>query len=236
MLEYRHQYLNSKSTALPTGKIVCVGRNYAAHAKELNNPIPKQPIIFIKPSTAAVSFLEPIEIPVTDSNCHYEAEIAVLIGERLKNSNAEQIQSAIVGYGLGLDLTLRQLQAELKQQGHPWELAKGFDGACPLTPFVEAKEIQQPNFLGLKNIVNQNVEQWGHVNEMLNPIVDLIQFIIRSITLLPGDVVLTGTPAGVGVLNSGDELALELLLFDGEKKTNQSKILASYKSRVASDD
>jgi len=236
MIDYQHQFLKSKSSELPAGKIVCVGRNYAAHAKELNNPIPKQPIIFIKPSTAAVSFLEPIVVPLTQSDCHYEAEIAVLIGERLKRSSAEKIQKSIAGYGLGLDLTLRQLQTELKKQGHPWELAKGFDGACPLTPFVEAQEIQQPNFLGLKNSVNQNVKQWGHVNEMLNPIVDLIQFITESITLLPGDVVLTGTPAGVGALKRGDELELELLLFEGEIKTDQSKVLLRCKSQVVSGD
>ncbi|PCJ14987.1 MAG: isomerase/hydrolase [Gammaproteobacteria bacterium] len=229
---YHHQFNDASACTLPTGKVVCVGRNYAAHAKELNNPIPDQPIIFIKPSTSVVSFLEPIEVASNGPVCHYEAEIAVLIGEALKNADAEAIHNAIAGYGVGLDLTLRQLQTKLKQQGHPWELAKAFDGACPLTPFVAAKDVARAHCLGLRHRINQQVTQCGHVSDMLNPIIHLIEFISKSITLLPGDVVLTGTPAGVGALENGFEHELELLLFDDESHSGDSDVLLRYKSQV----
>lgn len=232
MVEYRHQFLNEQPPAFAVGKVVCVGRNYAAHAKELKHPIPETPLLFIKPSTAIVSFLEPLQLPDSESDCHYEAEIAVLIGETLKQPSVAQINEGIAGYGLGLDLTLRQLQTELKQQGHPWELAKGFDGACPLTPFVRAEAVSRPRALGLKNKINGNTKQWGHVAEMLNPIVDLIQLITQTMTLLPGDVVLTGTPAGVGPLIGGDQLDLELLLYEGEDKTALSEVLLRCQSYV----
>ncbi len=117
---------------MPLGKVVCVGRNYAAHAKELNNPVPTEPVLFMKPSTALVKLDEPLVIPTDLGECHFEAEMSILIGQSLSNCTEDQASTAIAGIGLALDLTLRELQQELKEKRLPWEKAKSFDGACPV--------------------------------------------------------------------------------------------------------
>ncbi|HSG60054.1 MAG TPA: fumarylacetoacetate hydrolase family protein [Pseudomonadales bacterium] len=189
------------------GKIVCIGRNYAEHAKELNNPIPTSPLLFIKTANAVVPFEQPIRIPRAFGSCHHELEIALLMGEE-----------GVVGVGLALDLTLRDLQDQLKAQGHPWEKAKAFDGACPLSNFVvldDALKDQLGN-LQLKLVRNGNLQQQGNSAQMLTPVPALLEEIAKYFTLLPGDVVLTGTPAGVGPLVSGDQLEAELSTASGE--------------------
>lgn len=189
------------------GKIVCIGRNYAEHAKELNNPIPTSPLLFIKTANAVVPFEQPIRIPTAFGSCHHELEIALLMGEE-----------GVVGVGLALDLTLRDLQDQLKAQGHPWEKAKAFDGACPLSNFVvldDALKDQLGN-LQLKLVRNGNLQQQGNSAQMLTPVPALLEEITKYFTLLPGDVVLTGTPAGVGPLVSGDQLEAELSTASGE--------------------
>ncbi|MFA7555522.1 MAG: fumarylacetoacetate hydrolase family protein [Spongiibacteraceae bacterium] len=210
---YRHHLIGAiSSDALsnsPLGKIVCVGRNYADHAKELNNPIPKQPLLFIKPATAAVAMDQPITIPKGLGACHHELEMAILIGGVLTHASAEQAQAAIAGIGLALDLTLRDVQDDLKRQGQPWERAKAFDGACPLSPFVSAKGIDLQQ-LSLQLYRNDQLQQSGNTADMLFPVVDLLVEISQSFSLLPGDVVLTGTPAGVGPLLVGDKLSAGL--------------------------
>ncbi|MBL4608594.1 MAG: fumarylacetoacetate hydrolase family protein, partial [Pseudomonadales bacterium] len=131
-MKYSHRFVEGETLSLATGKVVCVGRNYAEHAKELNNPVPTSPLLFIKPSTSLVSMDEPIELPVSGEPCHFETEISVLIGDVISKQTPENIQDKIAGYGLGLDLTLRELQNKLKSKGHPWEISKAFDGSCPL--------------------------------------------------------------------------------------------------------
>jgi 2-keto-4-pentenoate hydratase/2-oxohepta-3-ene-1,7-dioic acid hydratase in catechol pathway len=190
-------------------KIVCVGRNYAEHARELNNPVPQQPLLFIKPATAAVSMLEPITIPKGQGACHHELEMSVLVAEPLTNATLAQARSAVVGIGLALDLTLRDLQDVLKQKGHPWERAKAFDGACPLSPFVSVKGVHLQQ-LSLELFLNGQRQQVGNTADMLFPVYELLVEISRCFSLLPGDVVLTGTPAGVGPLVAGDKLRARL--------------------------
>jgi 2-keto-4-pentenoate hydratase/2-oxohepta-3-ene-1,7-dioic acid hydratase in catechol pathway len=194
------------------GKVVCVGRNYAAHAKELNNPIPSEPILFIKPASSVVPFGPDFSIPQGQGSVHYELEIAILIGKTLTSASEEQVANSIAGIGLGLDLTLRDVQAKLKEKGHPWELAKSFDGACPLTEFVSvslpAKDDWQS--IGLKLEKNGLLQQQGSSAEMLFPILPLIAHISAYFSLQAGDVILTGTPAGVGPLTVGDALLAEL--------------------------
>lgn len=196
---------------LPTGKVLCVGRNYMDHARELGNPVPESPIVFLKPSTAVVSFEEGIALPRRGGECHFETEIAVLVGSTLKDADENQVLPALVGFGIGLDLTLRSLQKTLKEKSHPWELAKAFDASCPLTRFVSCEELSYPKSplrFGLE--INGELRQQGCSDEMIFPIEQLICFMSQSITLLPGDVVLTGTPAGVGPLHEGDELVASL--------------------------
>lgn len=207
---YRHRYTCSSECDLPLGKIVCVGRNYAAHAAELDNPIPEEPLLFIKPATAAVPMAEPIHLPAGRGSCHFEGELALLIGERLTSANPADVPGAIAGLGLALDLTLRELQSKLKTDGHPWEKAKAFDGACPLSPFVKLDWLPDWDALTFTLWLNDEIRQRGKTAHMLTPILDLTAYISSYFTLEPGDVILTGTPAGVGELLHGDRLTLQL--------------------------
>lgn len=193
------------------GKIVCVGRNYAEHAHELNNPVPEAPLLFIKPATSAVALEEPVTVPSARGEVHFETELALLIGQPLREASEAQVRAAIVGMGLALDLTLRDVQAKLKEKGYPWELAKGFDGACPLSRFipVEGQSVDWQD-VRFSLDIDGEARQRGHSRDMLFPIVPLIAEMSRSFTLEPGDVVLTGTPKGVGPLPGGARLSLAI--------------------------
>ncbi|SFM38695.1 fumarylacetoacetate hydrolase family protein [Marinobacter zhejiangensis] len=209
MADYQHHWKDGNPIHLPLGKIVCIGRNYAEHARELNNPIPDEPLLFIKPATSAVHITRPITPPQGFGAVHFETELAVLIGQPLSHASETEAAGAILGYGLALDLTLRDVQSKLKDKGHPWERAKAFDGACPLSPFVDANDLPQGH-LTFSLDINGERQQTGDTRDMLVPILPLITHISHHFTLLPGDVVLTGTPAGVGPLTSGQRLSLEL--------------------------
>ena len=209
MSGYQHQFSNGKKFEPALGKIVCVGRNYAEHARELNNPLPQQPLLFIKPATAAAPLGQPLLTPKDKGECHHELELALLIGRQLTRANGQDCLSAIAGIGLGIDLTLRDIQNELKEKGQPWERAKAFDGSCPLSQFVEPGrcDLQQ---LELSLWRNGKLQQHGNTRDMLFPVAMLLADISHTFSLLPGDVVMTGTPAGVGPLTSGDALVLAL--------------------------
>lgn len=209
MPDYQHHWKDGAPVHLPLGKIVCIGRNYAEHARELNNPVPDEPLLFIKPSTAAVHITRPLDFPRDRGDVHFETELAVLIGRPLTNASATEAEAAILGYGLALDLTLRDVQSKLKEKGQPWERAKAFDGACPLSPFVGVDKVRKDHLTFTLDIDGQR-QQTGDTREMLNPVVPLIAYMSSQFSLLPGDVVLTGTPKGVGPLVSGQTLSLEL--------------------------
>jgi 2-keto-4-pentenoate hydratase/2-oxohepta-3-ene-1,7-dioic acid hydratase in catechol pathway len=211
-MNYQHQYLDGTRIHFPLGKVVCVGRNYAAHAKELNNPVPTEPLLFIKPGSCVVPLDDSFSIPADRGSVHYEAEIAVLIGKLLsKTPDAEEVLDAISGFAPALDLTLRDVQEQLKAKSYPWEIAKSFDGACVLAPFVPGDALADLRDIGIRLSVNGTVRQDGNSRDMLNPIVPLIQHICGHFSLQAGDVILTGTPAGVGPLNPDDQLQLELV-------------------------
>lgn len=203
---YKHRDLNQQSIELPAGKVVCVGRNYADHIEELNNAVPDEPLLFFKPATSLCEFEQPIAIPTDKGACHNELEVAVLIQSPLTKATEEQAVVAIWGYALGLDLTLRDVQSDLKSKGLPWERAKGFDNSCPLSYFVPQSEIENRQQLGFSLTINGQIRQQGNTRFMLYPIVDLLVEISRSFTLMPGDVVMTGTPKGVGPLFPGDRI------------------------------
>ncbi len=204
----RHaRFIDGEEFAEPVSKVVCVGRNYAEHAKELNNPVPTSPILFIKPNSALVWLDVPLQLPQGEQ-VHYEAELAILIGEILRYADADAAAQAIAGLGLALDLTLREVQSRLKEKGLPWEIAKSFDGACPLSPFAPYKG-EDLAAIDYQFSINGNLRQHGQSSQMLNPVVALLAHMSQHFTLMPGDVVLTGTPAGVGQLHSGDQLELQ---------------------------
>ena len=211
-MSYQHQYIDGTPIHFPLGKVVCVGRNYAEHAAELNNPIPTEPLLFIKPGSCTVALDESFSIPQDRGAVHFEAEIAVLIGKPLsKKPSEEEVRDAISGYAPALDLTLRDVQARLKEKGYPWEIAKSFDGACVLAPFVPGDAVEDLSDIGIRLSLNGELRQDGNSRDMLNPIVSMIQHMAGHFTLQPGDVILTGTPVGVGPLSAGDTLELELV-------------------------
>lgn len=207
---YQHRMINNEQLALPAGKIVCIGRNYLDHIRELGNEIPEQALLFIKPSTALVGLDEPLHLPVGFGECHNELELALLVKSPISKGTPIKLADLIWGLGLGLDLTLRDLQASLKSQGQPWERAKAFDKSCPMSPFIPLSEFVDVNNIDFSLSVNNEVRQQGCTANMMRSIESLLSEITACFTLLPGDIVLTGTPAGVGKLNSGDKLALTL--------------------------
>lgn len=210
-MAYQHRFSDGTPCALPTGKVVCVGRNYAAHARELGNAVPEASILFIKPQTAVTPLEGGFAIPEDLGECHHETEITILIGKTLKTANEEECRQAIAGVGLGLDLTLRDIQNVLKKNGHPWEVAKAFDGAAPLSSFLQPDVVKDWKDIHFSLQVNGAVRQTGHSSDMITPILPLMSFISRIFTLEPGDVVMTGTPEGVAALHTGDALVLEML-------------------------
>ncbi len=209
-MTYSHTFLDGSPCTLPVGKVVCVGRNYAAHARELGNAVPETPILFLKPSTALVPLSQSFAIPQGRGECHHETEITVLIGSTLKSASEAECRAAIAGVTLGLDLTLRDVQNVLKKNGHPWEVAKAFDGAAPLAPFMAPAAFGDLVSTTFSLSVNGAVRQQGNTSDMITPVLALLQYISTIFTLQPGDVVMTGTPEGVAALQSGDVLVLEL--------------------------
>ncbi len=210
-MSYQHRLASGESFPYGLGKIVCVGRNYADHARELGNAVPSEPILFIKPATAAVPMDGEFTIPKNLGSCHVETEMALLIGETLTNASPEQALAAIAGVGLAYDLTLRQLQDTLKDKSQPWEKAKSFDGACPLSDFIAPAQVADWADVDLRLTRNGQVQQQGNSGCMITSVVDLLVYSSRFFTLQPGDVVITGTPAGVGPLSVGDKLQAELV-------------------------
>ncbi len=197
-------------TTYRIGKIVCLGRNYADHIKELGNETPDQPVIFIKPATSVIGQGGEVVIPSYSGCCHHEAELALLIGRRAKDLTEENAMAHIAGYGVAIDLTLRDVQDKMKKKGLPWEIAKGFDTACPLSDFVPANKIADPHALRIVMKVNDQVRQDGSTALMLRRIPTILKEISAVFTLEEGDIVLTGTPAGVSAIQSGDVLCAEI--------------------------
>lgn len=206
---YQHQFVNQSETQLPIGKAVCVGRNYADHIAELNNEMPTEPLLFIKANNAMVDMHQDIVIPTT-GECHNELELAFVIARPLSSASVQQARQSVAGVGLALDLTLRDVQTRLKQKGLPWERAKGFDGSCPLSHFIKVEDVHLDDHFGFALKVNGEVRQQGNTQHMLWPWPELIAHISHTFSLFPGDVVLTGTPKGVGRLNAGDVVSASL--------------------------
>jgi 2-keto-4-pentenoate hydratase/2-oxohepta-3-ene-1,7-dioic acid hydratase in catechol pathway len=210
LYEYKHIDSDGKEIDLPVGKVVCVGRNYLQHVKELNNEVPSEPLLFNKPSTALSPLNKPVLIPKNLGPCHNELELAVLIKTSLCQASIQEVEAAIWGLGLGLDLTLRDIQNTLKKQGYPWERAKAFDYSCPMSPFLMLDKVDKLSNIDFCLSVNSEVRQQGNSQDMLFSIVELLVEISNVFTLLPGDIVMTGTPKGVAALSVDDQLTIEL--------------------------
>jgi 2-keto-4-pentenoate hydratase/2-oxohepta-3-ene-1,7-dioic acid hydratase in catechol pathway len=205
-IDYQGNFIN-----LPVGKVVCIGQNYLDHIQEMNSKTAPEALFFIKPATALVPISPSFTIPTMQGAVHNETEIAVLLKTPLKNASVDQVLAAVWGYSLALDLTLREVQAQLKQLGRPWEIAKGFDGACPVAGFIPANLVDDPQQLIFALSVNGQIRQQGDARLMIRGIAQMMSEMSQHFTLLPGDIVLTGTPAGVGPLQAQDKLELTLL-------------------------
>ena len=185
-------------------KLVCVGKNYAAHAAEFGMSVPDEPLLFLKPSTAVIGPRDPIRLLPISRRIDYEGELAVVIGRLAKDVRAEDAYKVILGYTCANDVTLRDLQKSDDQ----WARAKGFDGSCPLGPWIETE--LDPNDAVVETRLNGDVVQHASTKEMTFGVATLIEYVTSFMTLLPGDVLLTGTPEGVGKVQAGDVVEVEV--------------------------
>ncbi len=187
-------------------KSICILRNYVAHAKELNNPVPQKPIYFIKPTT---SYLQegdgPILLP-KGSDVHHEVELGVVIGENCKNVSEDNAMKYIAGYALTIDMTARDIQTEARQNGMPWSEAKGFDTFMPISTFIPKSQIKDPHDIELWLKVDGELRQKDSTNLMIFSIPNLISEVTKCMTLEKGDVIATGTPKGVGAVLDGQTI------------------------------
>lgn len=187
-------------------KIICVGRNYVDHINELNNEKPTEPVIFMKPDTSVLNSGFPFVIPDFSNDVHHEVEVVVKISKVGKYISSKFASKYYNQIGLGIDFTARDLQAKLKAKGLPWEIAKGFDGSTVLGTFVDKNEFDDVQNISFQLVKNGTVVQDGNTQDMLWQIDELIAYVSQFFTLKVGDVIFTGTPAGVAKVNPNDEL------------------------------
>ncbi len=191
-------------------KIICIGRNYHEHAKELNNPVPSKPVFFMKPDSALVIRNRPFFYPEFSSDIHHELEVVLKIdrlGRSIETKYASRYFSQI---GLGVDFTARDLQTECKKNGLPWEIAKGFDYSAPVSKFMPVESFGDIHNLSFHLDINGKRVQTGFTSEMIFPFEHIISYVSQFITLKTGDLIFTGTPAGVGPVKVGDRLTAYL--------------------------
>jgi 2-keto-4-pentenoate hydratase/2-oxohepta-3-ene-1,7-dioic acid hydratase in catechol pathway len=189
---------------IPRSKVACVGRNYAAHAAELGNDVPVEPLIFLKPNTSVIGPFEPVVYPSQSSDVHYEGELAVVIGRICRDVPLDRVKDVIFGFTIGNDVTARDLQARDGQ----WTRAKGFDSFCPLGPWIETQ--YDPTDVEVRTELNGDVKQLSRTSLMMFDVPAIVAYITSFMTLLPGDVILTGTPAGVGPMLPGDDVSVSI--------------------------
>jgi acylpyruvate hydrolase len=192
--------------SLPVGKILCLGRNYPEHVKEMKAEAPSAPVVFIKPSTALIGPGESVVIPSLSSDVHHEVELVVVIGRECRNVPPESAMSLVAGYAVGLDMTMRDVQAEAKKRGLPWSVAKGFDTSAPLSLPVRCDAVGDPHALEIELRVNGAVRQSSNTKHMMMRIPAIIAWCSSVFTLEAGDLIFTGTPEGVGRVIAGDRI------------------------------
>jgi 5-carboxymethyl-2-hydroxymuconate isomerase len=202
--------IKNSNKEIAIGKIVCVGRNYAEHVHELGNIIHEKPVVFLKTVSSVIYSRDEIVYPLFSNDMHHETELVLLIGENIKDADLEISERAITGYGIGLDMTLRDVQADLKKKGHPWTIAKCFDTSTVLSEFVEksSHKLTLNETISLK--VNGEYRQKDQLNKMLHNPAQVVQYISSLMKLETGDLIFTGTPKGVSKVEKGDKLEAEL--------------------------
>jgi acylpyruvate hydrolase len=187
-------------------KIICIGRNYAEHAKEMNSPVPTEPIFFLKPDTAIIKDNQPFYYPDFSKEIHHEVELVIKINKPGKNIDAKFAHKYFDEIGIGIDFTARDLQATCKEKGSPWEIAKAFDGSAPIGKFIDKKKIADQNNINFQLSINGKTVQKGNTKNLLFNFETLIAYVSKFFTLKTGDLIYTGTPEGVGPVAIGDKL------------------------------
>lgn len=195
-------------------KIIAIGRNYAAHIAELNNERPTEPVIFLKPDTAILRNNDPFYLPEFSNNIHYEVELLLKISREGKYVEKQFAHKYFQEIGIGIDFTARDLQQRCKEKGLPWDIAKGFNGSAPISKFVNKSNYPDLANLNFSLKKNDELKQEGNTSLMLFDFGDIIEYVSRFFTLKKGDIIFTGTPAGVGPVTTGDELTAYI---EGEK-------------------
>jgi len=185
-------------------KIFCIGRNYVDHAKELNNPVPKKPLVFSKFPTALLHKGKPLFYPEFSKDVHYEGELVLKMCRNGKYIPEEFAHSYFEEITVGIDFTARDLQAELKKKGHPWEIAKGFNGSAPIGDFINKNSLKDPNNIHFSLNKNGETVQKGASNDMIFNFAHLISYVSQFFLIGKGDLIFTGTPVGVGPIAIGD--------------------------------
>ncbi len=205
------EYELTDGRKIEAGTMFCIGRNYAAHAKEMGNLIPAEPVVFLKPAQAYVPDGSRVPLPGYSENVHHEVELVVLIGRDCADVAEENALDYVSGYAVGVDLTLRDVQKEATEKGKPWAVAKGFRHSAPISRFVPASLLERgKQDFELELSVNGEVRQHGNTADMERSVPELVSYLSRVFTLRAGDVIFTGTPEGVGRIIKGDEITAEL--------------------------
>ncbi len=196
---------------IPVNTVYCLGMNYADHAREMGADVPTEPVVFIKPATSIINGESPILLPTFSNDIHHEIELVVLVDNVPENISVVDAETYILAYGVGLDLTARDIQSIAKKKGLPWTTAKGFDGSAPVSRFLAAKNnLIKPTTM-LRLTINGQVKQQDTIGKMLLPVPVIIAHLSKYFTLRRGDLIFTGTPEGVGPLQPGDIVTVELV-------------------------
>ena len=202
--------IKNSSKDFTVGKIVCVGRNYSEHAKELGNEVLDKPVLFLKPASAIIYSGDNIIHPDFSNEMHHEVELVLLIGRKISKANLQEAENAIIGYGVGLDMTLRDIQNEARKKGNPWTISKCFDTSAIISDFVLKEDYKLTFDEEIALYINGVVKQKDQLNKMiLNPS-QIVEYISSLMTLEEGDLVFTGTPKGVSKVNRGDKLKAQI--------------------------
>ncbi|MBN2730865.1 MAG: fumarylacetoacetate hydrolase family protein [Balneolaceae bacterium] len=195
---------------LTIGSIFCIGRNYQKHARELGNSVPDEPMVFLKPASSLIGDGESIQLPAQSNEVHHEVELVIAIGKKGKNIPEQDARDYIAGYGLGIDVTARDIQQKAKDRRHPWSMAKGFDTFAPISTFMPIQPNTDFSSMDISLAVNGTIRQQGNTVNMIFPVTTLISYLSTIFTLNPGDLIFTGTPEGVSPIKSGDSICATL--------------------------
>lgn len=202
--------IKDTSITVRANNLYCIGRNYAEHAKEMKNEVPTEPIVFLKPNSSIIHHGASIHLPDASKSIHHELEMVIVIGKCGKHIPRKEALNYVLGYGIGIDVTARDLQKKAKDSGKPWTVSKGYDTFAPISDFLSPESIPNPDILDLSLHINGSLRQSGNTSDMIFNTSILIHYLSTIFTLQKGDLIFTGTPEGVAEIKSGDKLHADL--------------------------